>query len=93
LPDAPLRGGFWFSNKPPKTLALQTLCLNSDLVVLRSPQGDWAAECAGVNRVTSGDFERSGALELTRRLRPDDKGEWLIKAAQPLRGQRYWPRP
>ncbi len=93
LPDAPLKIGFWFSNKPPKILVLQTLCLNSDLVVLRSPQGDWPEECAGVNRVTAGDFDRLGALELTRRTGADGKGEWLVKAAQPLRGDRYWSRP
>ncbi len=93
LPDARLRVGFWFSNKPPKTLALQTLCLNSDLVVLRNPQSDWPEECAGVNRVTASDFDRLGALELTRRTGADGRGEWLVKAAQPLRGERYWSQP
>jgi competence protein ComEC len=87
LPDASLRVGFWFSNKPPNRLTLTTLCLNSDLVVLRSPVGDWPADCTGVNRISAGDFRRLGAIELTRR-----NGEWHLKAAQPLRGNRPWTK-
>lgn len=88
LPDARLRVGFWFSNRAPNSLTLTTLCLNSDLVVLRSPIGDWPNDCAGVNRITAGDFQRLGAVELTR-----NRGEWHVKAAQPLRGNRPWTRP
>ena len=87
-PDARLRIGFWFSNKPPNRLTLTTLCLNSNLVVLRSPVGDWPADCSGVNRISAGDFRRLGAIELTRR-----DGEWHLKAAQLLRGERPWTRP
>ena len=87
-PDARLRVGFWFSNKPPNRLTLTTLCLNSNLVVLRSPVGDWPADCSGVNRISAGDFRRLGAIELTRR-----EGEWHLKAAQLLRGDRPWTRP
>lgn len=87
-PDARLRVGFWFSNKPPNRLTLTTLCLNSNLVVLRSPVGDWPADCSGVNRISAGDFRRLGAIELTRR-----EGEWRLKAAQLLRGDRPWTRP
>jgi competence protein ComEC len=87
-PDARLRIGFWFSNKPPNRLTLTTLCLNSNLVVLRSPVGDWPEDCSGVNRISAGDFRRLGAMKLTRR-----EGEWRLKAAQPLRGDRPWTRP
>lgn len=87
-PDARLRVGFWFSNKPPNQITLTTLCLNSDLVIMRSPVGDWPADCFGVNRISAGDFRRLGAVELTRR-----DGEWHLKAAQPLRGNRPWTRP
>lgn len=93
LPDARLRVGFWFSNVPPKPIALQTLCLNSDLIVLRSPLADWPEECVGVNHISSGDFDRLGAMELARTSGANGKGEWLIKAAQPLRGKRYWSSP
>ncbi len=92
LPDAHLRISFWFSNKPPSLIAMQTFCLNSDLIVLRSPLADWPAECSGVNRLTSGDFKRLGAMELTR-ASENGRGEWRIRAAQPLRGDRYWSRP
>lgn len=88
LPDAKLRIGFWFSNKPPSAIALETLCLNSDLVVLRSPLAGWPGSCQGVNHVSSGDFRRLGAMELTRTA-----GAWTIKAAQPLRGHRPWSEP
>ena len=56
-----------------------------DLVVLRNPMADWPASCAGVNRISAGDFRRLGAMELTRQT----KG-WAIRAAQPLRGHRFW---
>jgi len=88
LPDAKLRIGFWFSNKPPSAIALDTLCLNSDLVVLRSPLADWPDTCQGVNHISSGDFRRLGAMELTR-----DPTSWTIKAAQPLRDHRPWSEP
>ena len=88
LPAAKLRIGFWFANKPPDDLALLTLCLNSDLVVMRNPVGAWPTDCAGVNHITAGDFRRLGALELTR-----GRNTWSLKAAQPLRGNRYWSRP
>ncbi len=90
LPAAKLRIGFWFSNKPPSMIALQTLCLNSDLVVLRSPFDLWPTECQGVNHISAGDFDRLGAMELTR---ISNRKEWQIRAAQPLRGNRYWSRP
>jgi competence protein ComEC len=87
LPKAtsPYRVGFWFSNKPPKPAMLDALCQASDLVVLRNPMADWPAACARANRISAGDFRRLGAMELTRQ----PKG-WAIKAAQPLRGHRYW---
>jgi len=88
LPQNPVRIGFWFSNKPPKADRLTELCQTSDLVVMRNPVGDWPAECAGVNHISAGDFRSLGALELTR----TEKG-WAIKAAQPLRGNRYWSQP
>ena len=88
LPDARLRVGFWFSNKPPPSLALVTLCLNSDLVILRNPIDVWPADCAGINHISAGDFRRLGAMELTR-----GAGTWTIRAAQPGRGRRYWSRP
>lgn len=88
LPQNPVRIGFWFSNKPPKADRLIELCHVSDLVVLRNPIGDWPVECTGVNHVSAGDFRTLGALELTR----TEKG-WVVKASQPLRGQRYWSRP
>ncbi len=88
LPDAKLRIGFWFSNKPPSAIALETLCLNSDLVVLRSPLADWPDTCRGVNHMSSGDFRRLGAMELTRTT-----AIWTIMAAQPLRGHRPWSEP
>ena len=87
LPQNPVRIGFWFSNKPPKADRLTELCQTSDLVIMRNPVGDWPVECAGVNRISAGDFRTLGALELTR----TQKG-WAIKAAQPLRGSRYWSR-
>lgn len=82
---APFRVGFWFSNKPPKAAKFDELCSASDLVVLRNPMADWPAACAGVNRISAGDFRRLGAMELTRQT----KG-WAIRAAQPLRGHRFW---
>ena len=82
------RVGFWFSNKPPKPARLNELCQASDLIVLRNPMGDWPAECARVNRISAADFRRLGAMELTR-----TKKGWAIKAAQPLRGKRYWSSP
>lgn len=88
LPDAKLRIGFWFSNKPPSAIALDTLCLNSDLVVLRSPLADWPDDCSGINHISSGDFRRMGTMELTRTA-----DSWTIKAAQPLRGHRPWSEP
>ncbi|MGN6210636.1 ComEC/Rec2 family competence protein [Asticcacaulis sp.] len=88
LPQNPFRIGFWFSNRPPKAERLTELCLASDLVVMRNPMGDWPAQCRGVNHITAGDFRTLGALELTR-----TKKGWAIKAAQPLRGNRYWSRP
>ncbi len=87
-PQSPVRIGFWFSNKPPKADRLTELCHASDLVIMRNPIGDWPVECAGVNHISAGDFRTMGALELTR----TEKG-WTIKAAQPLRGDRYWSRP
>jgi competence protein ComEC len=90
-PNAPMKVGFWFSNKPPKPERLTELCQASDLVVLRNPVGDWPTECAGVNRISAGDFRTLGALELTRQT-GTQKG-WEIKAAQPLLGDRYWSNP
>jgi len=88
LPTARYKVGFWFSNKPPKPERLVQLCQASTVVVMRNPVGDWPAECAGVNHISAGDFDRLGAMELTR------KGNaWLIKGAQPLRGQRFWTTP
>jgi competence protein ComEC len=92
-PDTKLKVGFWFSNKPPSELVLTTLCLNSDLVIVRSPMADWPADCTGVNHISAGDFRRLGALELTRVSVSEGKGAWQIKAAQPLRGNRYWSTP
>jgi len=88
LPSNSVRVGFWFNNKPPKTERLVELCQSSDLVVLRKPVGDWPAEYTGVNHISAGDFDRLGALELTR----INKG-WVIEAAQLLRGHRYWSQP
>lgn len=83
--NSAFRVGFWFSNKPPKGEKLDSLCNASNMVVLRNPMGDWPQSCRDVNRITAGDFQRMGAMELTR----TQKG-WAIQAAQPLRGNRYW---
>ncbi len=88
LPTATLRVGFWFSRKPPKDLSLETLCLNSDLIIMRNDELNWPDDCKGVNRITAPDLTRLGALELTRTA-----GGWSIVAAQPLRGRRYWSAP
>ncbi len=88
LPDAKLRIGFWFGKTMPKPLVLTTLCLNSDLVVMRSDQIDWPDDCAGVNRITAADFRQLGAMELRRA-----SNGWSIQGAQPLRGKRYWSTP
>jgi len=88
LPSAKLRVGFWFSRKPPKDVVMLTLCLNSDLIVMRDDELNWPAECKGVNHITAPDLDRLGAMELTR-----SKGGWSIIAAQPLRGDRYWSNP
>ncbi|CAM3180664.1 ComEC/Rec2 family competence protein [Asticcacaulis taihuensis] len=88
LPQNPVRIGFWFSNRPPKAERLIELCRASDLVVMRNPVGGWPIECGSVNHIGAGDFRTLGALELTR----TERG-WAIKAAQPLRGNRYWSRP
>ncbi|MFT4077227.1 MAG: ComEC/Rec2 family competence protein [Asticcacaulis sp.] len=88
LPQGAFRVGFWFSNKPPKADRLTDLCHASDLIVLRNPVGDWPVDCTGVNHISAGDFRDMGAMELTR----TEKG-WTIKAAQPLRGHRYWSHP
>ncbi len=85
LPGAKLRVGFWFSRKPPKDIAILTLCLNSDIVVMRNNELNWPDACKGVNRITAPDLDRLGAMELTRL-----KTGWSIRAAQPLRGHRYW---
>ena len=88
LPAARLRVGFWFSRKAPKPLALQTLCLKSDLIVMRNDELNWPDECRGVNHITAPDLDRLGAMELTR-----TPAGWSIVAAQPLRGDRYWSSP
>ncbi len=93
LPESKFKVGFWFSRQPPSALALVTLCLNSDLVIARSNMADWPEDCTGINHISAGDFRRTGALELTRTTTPDGKGAWIIKAAQPLRGTRYWSTP
>ena len=85
LPQAKLRIGFWFSRKPPKDIAMVTLCLNSDLIVMRNDELNWPDECKGVNHITAPDLDRLGAMELTRTT-----NGWAIKGAQPLRGNRYW---
>lgn len=90
-PDTKLKVGFWFSRQPPSALALATLCLNSDLIVVRNNMADWPSDCAGINHISAGDFRRLGALELTRTS--SGKAGWQIKAAQPLRGNRYWSTP
>ncbi|ESQ94196.1 hypothetical protein ABENE_01425 [Asticcacaulis benevestitus DSM 16100 = ATCC BAA-896] len=89
--EAAMKVGFWFRNKPPKPERLTELCQISDLVILRSPVGDWLDECAGVNRISAVDFRTLGAIELTRQT--DTQKGWEIKAAQPLRGHRYWSSP
>ncbi|UDF02343.1 ComEC/Rec2 family competence protein [Asticcacaulis sp. AND118] len=83
---APYRIGFAFGRKSPKPEQLEALCLSSKLVVLRSQITDWPDGCAGVNRITASDFERLGAMELTR----TEAGGWNVKAAEPLRGRRPW---
>ena len=88
LPSAKLRIGFWFSRKPPKDIALLTLCYSSDLIVMRNDELNWPADCKGVNHITAPDLDRLGAMELTR-----TPTGWSIIAAQPLRGQRYWSTP
>jgi competence protein ComEC len=84
-PTSPYRVGFWFSNRMPKTAVLDALCTASDLVVMRNRMADWPITCQRVNRISAGDFHRLGAMELTRQGK-----SWVIRAAQPLRGHRYW---
>lgn len=84
--NAPYRVGFAFGRKAPKAERLEALCQSADLVVLRSQVTEWPANCAGVNRIIASDFERLGAMELTR----SGSKHWRIKAAKPLRGQRSW---
>ena len=67
---------------------METLCLNSDLIVMRNDELNWPADCKGVNHITAPDLDRLGAMELTR-----TPGGWSIVAAQPLRGHRYWSTP
>ncbi len=86
--ENPVKVAFWFSNKPPKPDRLAEMCKSSRLVVLRNPIGEWPQACAGINHISAGDFRRLGALELTR-----TQNGWAIKAAQPLRGHRYWSSP
>jgi competence protein ComEC len=88
LPSARLRVGFWFSRKPPKDIALLTLCYSSDLIVMRNDELNWPDDCKGVNHITAPDLDRLGAMELTR-----GPNGWSIRAAQPLRGHRYWSAP
>jgi competence protein ComEC len=83
-----MRIGFWFSNKPPKDAVLDTLCRNSRLVVLRSPETAWPDACRGITHFMAEDFHQSGAMELTRM-----GASWRIEAAQPLRGHRPWSEP
>ena len=80
--------GFWFSNKPPNDARMLELCHASELVILRSPIGQWPAICGHVQHISSADFDRLGAMELRRRGKV-----WLIEGAQPLRGHRYWSTP
>ncbi len=84
-PTAKTRIGFWFSNKPPKDAVLDSLCRNSRLVVLRSPETNWPDSCKGVDHFTADDFHRLGAMELRRA-----GASWTVRAAQPLRGHRPW---
>lgn len=88
LAAAKLRVGFWFSRKPPKDDVLKTLCGNSTLLVMRNDELNWPDACKGVNHITAPDLARMGAMELTR-----VKTGWSIRAAQPLRGDRYWSNP
>lgn len=83
---APYRVGFAFGRKAPKSEQVEALCQSADLIVLRSQVTEWPANCAGVNRITASDFERLGAMELTR----SGLKSWHIQAAKPLRGQRPW---
>lgn len=83
---APYRVGFAFGRKPPKPEQVEALCRSSQLVVLRARITDWPVACAGVNRITASDFQRLGAMELTR----TPAGGWNVKAAEPLRGRRPW---
>lgn len=85
---APYRVGFAFGRKAPKPEQIEALCQSADLIVLRSQVIEWPAVCARVNRITASDFERLGAMELTRTKSKD----WHIKAAQPLRGRRPWTK-
>jgi len=87
-PDAGIRIGFWFSNKPPKPEVLDGLCRKSTLVVLRSPETEWPEACHGIRHFTGDDFHRSGAMELTQA-----GASWSVRAAQPLRGHRPWSEP
>ncbi|MDC7696027.1 ComEC/Rec2 family competence protein [Asticcacaulis sp. DXS10W] len=85
---APYRLGFAFGRKAPKPEQIEALCQSADLIVLRSQVIEWPGVCARVNRITASDFERLGAMELTRTKSKD----WHIKAAQPLRGRRPWTK-
>lgn len=88
LSSAKLRVGFWFSRKAPKDDVLRTLCATSILLVMRNDELNWPDACKGVNHITAPDLDRLGAMELTR-----VKTGWSIRAAQPLRGDRYWSNP
>ncbi|MFT4091974.1 MAG: ComEC/Rec2 family competence protein, partial [Asticcacaulis sp.] len=79
--------GFAFGNQPVNIQRLESLCRESQLVVIRSEVHTWPAACEGVNRITKPDFQRLGAMELRR-----TEGQWHIRASEPLRGQRPWTR-
>jgi competence protein ComEC len=83
---APVRLSLAWSRRTPDAETLASLCVKSEVVVVRGPAPDRVPPlCAETVLLTAEDFARGGAAELYRR--PDG---WRIVWAQPLRGDRPW---
>lgn len=83
---APVRLALVWSRKTPDAETLSGLCVQSEIVVLRTPAPRRTPPlCVDTILLTGDDFARLGAAELYRR-----HDGWRIVWAQPLRGERPW---
>ena len=84
----PVRVSGWWTRRhiPPAQEA--RLCLNAQIVVVRSEQHLTNPACASAMILTGADFARGGSAEIYRRGRG-----WHIVWAEPLRGRRPWTAP